>query len=227
MIQADNLWYSYTEAEPFILRGITVAVPHGEYVSVVGDNGSGKSTLMRLMLGLLKPTRGKIICEAERIGYVPQRKDSASAVFPITLGEMLRSYARLRGINGKKTAAEAERVLDIVGLRIKEQSLVGELSGGQSQKLYIARALIASPDLLVLDEPSTGVDRASGEEIYDLLKLLNGEGVTIISVEHNLTAALRNSTYIYHIAYGHVHICTPEQYVKEYLDNNYEKNTET
>jgi len=223
MIQANNLWYSYTDSEPYILRGVTLAIPRGEYVSVVGDNGSGKSTLMKLTLGLLKPSRGSINCEAAAIGYVPQRRDAGMSAFPLTLGEMLRSYTRLRGISGKKVSEEADRVLETVGLSHKRHGLVGELSGGQAQKLFIARAIIGSPDLLVLDEPSTGIDRASAEEIYALLKNLNATGVTIVSVEHNLTAALGNSTHIYHISHGHGHKCTPEHYAEEYMSSDFTK----
>ena len=93
------------------------------------------------------------------------------------------------------------------------------LSGGQSQKILIARALIGNPELLILDEPSTGVDINSQKEIYGFLKKINKEnGITIISVEHNLDAAISNSTLIYHLAGGYGHLCTPQKYVNEYIN---------
>ena len=187
----------------------------GEYVSVVGDNGSGKSTLMRLVLGLLKPTRGTVSTSAKRIGYVPQRSDYAQRDFPITVGELLRSYARIIGASPK---VETREVLALTGLQAHERSLVGGLSGGESQRVRVARALMGKPELLVFDEPSTGIDRTSQEEIYGLLRKINRErGITIVSVEHNLSAAMASSTLIYHLHGGHGHICTPEQYAEEFL----------
>ncbi|MDR0917146.1 MAG: metal ABC transporter ATP-binding protein [Oscillospiraceae bacterium] len=223
MITAHDLWFSYDGGEPYVLRGVELHIPRGEYVSVVGDNGSGKSTLMRLALGLLKPARGTIECAADVTGYVPQRRAEQNAAFPLTVAEMLRSYARLRHIDKSRRSAdtEASRVLELVGLSDKRGALVGELSGGQSQKMLIARALIGSPELLVFDEPSTGIDRASAEEIYALMRRLNrDDGVTIVSVEHNLAAAMANSTHIYHLSGGHGHICTPEQYAREFLGDS-------
>jgi zinc transport system ATP-binding protein len=97
-------------------------------------------------------------------------------------------------------------------------ALMGTLSGGQSQKILIARALMGNPDLLILDEPSTGVDVGSQKEIYGFLKRINKEkGITIVSVEHNLDAAISNSTLIYHLTGGRGHLCTPRQYADEFL----------
>ncbi len=97
---------------------------------------------------------------------------------------------------------------------------MGNLSGGQSQKILIARALMGNPDLLILDEPSTGVDIKSQKEIYGFLKKINQEnGITIVSVEHNLDAAISNSTLIYHMTEGNGHLCTPRQYADEFLKN--------
>jgi probable metal transport system ATP-binding protein TP_0035 len=98
--------------------------------------------------------------------------------------------------------------------------LISKLSGGQAQRVSIARALIGNPDLIILDEPSTGIDRKSQEGIYALLRTLNQEHhITIISVEHNLEMALANSTNIYHIANGQGHLCSPEQYACEIMHN--------
>ena len=100
-----------------------------------------------------------------------------------------------------------------------ENALIGTLSGGQLQKILIARALLGDPDLLVLDEPSTGIDLKSQREIYALIKKLNREdGITVVSVEHNLEAAVKNSTSIYHISNGHAHVCSPETYAEEFLN---------
>lgn len=215
MIKMDSLCFSYTGQVPYLLNDISLEIRDGEYVSVVGENGSGKSTLMRLILGFLKPTLGRIEVRARRIGYVPQRSDSLSSGFPITVREVLDSYRRLLKIRDKSAVPEALRRVKMSGFA---DNLIGNLSGGQSQKILIARALMGTPDLLVLDEPSTGVDLTSQTEIYGLLHRLNREqGITILSVEHNLNAAVANSTLIYHLSQGRGHVCSPEKYAAEYL----------
>jgi zinc transport system ATP-binding protein len=215
MIQAENLSFSYTGAPPYVLDGIDLTIHRGEYISVVGENGSGKSTLMRLILKFLKPTGGSIVTQAKRIGYVPQRSDNASGGFPITVNEALNSYRRLLKLPNRSVITESLAQLGMTGFA---DALMGTLSGGQSQKILIARALMGNPELLILDEPSTGVDIGSQKDIYGFIKRLNREnGVTIVSVEHNLDAAITNSTQIYHLFEGRGHLCTPWQYADEFL----------
>lgn len=213
MIKADNLYFSYTGTAPYILKGLHLHLDNGEYVSVVGDNGSGKSTLIKLILKLLKPTSGSIETSATRIGYVPQKNDGSNSGFPITVCEMLDSYRHLLKIKGKDVISKS---LQQVGLTDYSGALMSTLSGGQSQKVLIARALMGNPDLIILDEPSTGVDTGSQKEIYGIIKKLNTDhGITIVSVEHNLVAAISNSTLIYHLDGSHGHICTPTQFSAE------------
>ena len=215
MIKAENLYFSYTGIEPYILNSINLEIYEGEYVSVVGENGSGKSTLMRLILEFLKPVSGTITSNFKRVGYVPQRNEFSNSNFPITVFEALNSYRKLLKIKNPDVIAAS---LELVGMTGFSQALIGTLSGGQSQKMLIARALLGKPDLLVLDEPSTGVDINSQKDIYSFLRKGNREnGITVISVEHNLDAAISNSTLIYHLLNGHGHLCSPEQYAEEYL----------
>jgi zinc transport system ATP-binding protein len=215
MISAKGLYFSYTGAAPYILNGIDFDILAGEYISVVGDNGSGKTTLMRLILKMIRACSGSIESRAKMTGYVPQRNNGAESGFPITVHEMLNSYRKLLKVKDKNVVSEN---LKLVGMDGFESALTKNLSGGQSQKTLIARALMGAPDLLVLDEPSTGIDAASRQDIYRILRDINrNKGITIISVEHNLQAAVSNSTRIYHLAGGHGHICTPAQYTAEYM----------
>jgi zinc transport system ATP-binding protein len=131
---------------------------------------------------------------------------------------MLNSYRKLLKIKDKNAISES---LDRVRMSEYKDALVGTLSGGQCQKIFIARALIGNPQLLILDEPSTGVDANSQKEIYGFIKKVNAEnGITIVSVEHNLDAAMKNSTLIYHLSAGHGHLCTPQKYISEFINSN-------
>ncbi len=217
MIEIKELFFSYTGSPPYLLNGINLNIKDGDYISIVGENGCGKSTLMKLILKLLKPTKGKIVTRAKRIGYVPQKNDFSNSNFPITVYEMLNSYRKLIKIKNKRVISESLRW---VGMESFQASLMGNLSGGQSQKIFIARALMGNPDLLILDEPSTGVDIGGQREIYRFLSGINQKkGITVVSVEHNLDAAISNSTLIYHLVRGKGHLCTPEKYAAEFLNH--------
>lgn len=224
MIKAENLFFSYTGSPPYVLDSIDLEIRAGEYVSVVGKNGSGKSTLLRLILKFIKPTSGGIVTQTKKIGYVPQKNDFSNSSFPITVWEALNSYRKLLKLKNKEIIMES---LEQVGMSSFAGSLMGTLSGGQSQKILIARALMGKSDLLILDEPSTGVDIGSQKEIYAFLRKMNKENsVTIVSVEHNLDAAIANSTLIYQLTGGQGHLCTPQQYADEFLKNR-EKSDDT
>lgn len=221
MIKADNLTFSYTSAPPYVLDGISFEIHDGEYISILGENGCGKSTLIRLMLKFLKPTDGSLVSSAKRTGYVPQKNDFTNTSFPITVYEALNSYRKLLKIKDNSVIDEN---LTLVGMSDFKHSLMGNLSGGQSQKIMIARALTGNPDLLILDEPSVGLDVGSQKDIYSFLRKINHEkGITIVSVEHNLDAAITNSTLIYHLACGQGHMCSPQHYADEFI-NRKERN---
>jgi len=218
VIETDALTFRYAQGEPNVLENISMHIQTGAYVSVVGENGSGKSTLIRLFLGLLKPTSGAIVSNARRTGYVPQKKEFLNSQFPLTVAEMLDSYRALLGLKDKRVVKESLAHVQMEDFR---NALVGTLSGGQAQKVFIARALIGSPDLIILDEPSTGVDMKSQKEMYSVIRKLNREkGITIVSVEHNLDAAVMNSTLIFHLSDGHGHMCNPDKYVSEFVRND-------
>lgn len=213
MLQIDHLYFSYTGKPPWLLEDISLHVPRGAYISIVGNNGSGKSTLLKLILGFLHPVKGTILSHARRIGYVPQMP-SRDHAFPITVAEVIHSYGKLLHLK----SFSVKETLAVTGMEDAANELMGNLSGGQHQKVLIARALMGQPDLLILDEPSTGVDLASQREIYGELSRLNREKqLTVLAVEHNMEEAGRVSTGLYHIDEGRGHLCSVSHYIEEYI----------
>lgn len=191
VIEFENVAFSYAGRAPWLLENLSFAVNDGDYVSLLGENGCGKSTTLKMILGFLKPTAGRITVASPVSGYVPQADAAAMSAFPITPLEILRNYAKVCGADKD----EAEKMLAAVNLTPYADRLIGTLSGGQRQRVLIARALIGQKHLLILDEPSTGLDAAAAKDVYGLLGHLNREhGVTILSVEHNLTAVRRWAT---------------------------------
>lgn len=194
MIQIRDLIFSYTGNTPYILDSVNLNIIEGSYVSILGENGSAKTTLVKLILNLLKPLSGIITLGTDKIGYVPQRVENFNSQFPITVSEMLKCHMKVLKLKNSRSILNS---LDAVGMENFKNTLIGDMSGGQQQKIFIARALMGNPKLLILDEPSTGIDIQSQQEIYSIIKHLNLHlGITVLAVEHNLKAALDNSTHI-------------------------------
>lgn len=212
MINIKDLTFSYTNTQPYLLDNINLHIEAGSYVSILGENGSAKSTLIKLILKLLKPQSGSIALNTDIVGYVPQRMESYNSQFPITVYEMLQCHLKTLKLKDKSLITDC---LEKVNMLQYKNFLIGNLSGGQQQKIFISRAIMSTPDLIVLDEPSTGVDIPSQEDIYNLLKEMNRKHhVTIVSVEHNLNAALENSTHIYKLERGKGTLFTVEEWRK-------------
>ena len=212
MINIKNLCFSYIKGNDLI-KNINLDIPNGAYVSILGENGSCKSTLIKLILGLLKADSGIINVNSSKISYVPQRVDNFNSDFPLTVKELLLSHIKALKIKNKEVI---NTVLNEVNMSEFKDNLIGNLSGGQQQRIFIARALIGDPDLIILDEPSTGVDEKSQNEIYPLLKNLNtNSGKTIISVEHNSKIALTYSTHILKVENGTFTLYTTSEFIKQ------------
>ena len=185
-------------------------VRRGDYICIVGENGSGKSTLLKSLLGLLRPLSGRIDrAESLRggaIGYLPQQT-RAQKDFPATVTEVVRSgFISGKGMRFFYTAQEKSTALMHMGklgiLELKDRCY-RELSGGQQQRVLLARALCAAGELLVLDEPVTGLDPAAAQDLYRTLDYLNKkEGIAIIMVTHDLHSALPYATSILHAGHG-------------------------
>lgn len=213
MIKISDLNFRYDKSSPLVLKNINLDIPKGIYLSVIGENGSCKTTLIKLILGLLSPVSGSIQLHTSKVSYVPQRVETFNSEFPITVYEILKTHAKALHLDVKSAVKDA---LDKVNMEDYKNNLIGNLSGGQQQRIFIARALMGNPDLIILDEPSTGVDVKNQKEIYSILSSYNKEhDTTIISIEHNLETALTYSTHILEIKDGSITLNT----VKDFKEN--------
>lgn len=187
--------------EVCVLKNVNLTIKQGDFVGIIGPNGGGKTTLLKVILGLLRPTTGKRLVAGNRVlGYVPQYSQFERD-FPIQVWDVV-----LMGRLGKQTLFKrydntdrkmAENALEMVDMISFKDCQVSKLSGGQQQRVMIARALAAQPKMLLLDEPTANVDSQHGYDLYELLKKLNDEGVTIVMVSHDMSAI---STYVKQIA---------------------------
>lgn len=203
LIDVDAVTFGYS-ARP-VIHDVSFTVDRGEYVGLVGPNGSGKSTLLRLILGLHRPDEGDVnllghparaFAERERVGYVAQDVTQNTKRMPITVKEVVlmgrfphAGFGRI----GRTDRQLARAALRTVGIDHLADRRVTTLSGGQRQRTYIARALAGEAELLVLDEPTVGVDAESVEAFFDLLGELNDDGMTILLVEHDIGAVLEHT----------------------------------
>jgi len=197
----DDVWFSYG-AVP-VLEAVSFAVAPGLFTALIGPNGAGKTTLLHLVLGLIRAHHGRALvfgrplAEREPIGYIPQRVRVPPG-FPVTVRELvlMGRYGRI-GLGRRPTRADrqaADRALDRVGLGALAKRPFGALSGGQQQQVLIARALAGEPRLLLLDEPTTGLDPAAREAFYNLCCELQREaGMTLIAASHDIDAVARHA----------------------------------
>lgn len=202
MIKAEGLTIGY--GKDAIARGINFTVHKGDYLCITGENGSGKTTLMKTILRLTPALGGYLfIMFKDAPGYLPQRADIRPG-FPASVEEVICS-GLTDGKPAFHNAADKERVLNAAektGISDLLKKRFGELSGGQQQKVLLARALCPDPPLLVLDEPVTGLDPESAENMYSLIDSLNKDSVTVIMISHDTASVERYAAHILHMSGG-------------------------
>jgi zinc transport system ATP-binding protein len=206
IVSIKGLWIC--RAEHAVLEDINLELVSGDFLGLIGPNGGGKSTLLKAILGLIKPDRGSIAlfglppaAARSRVGYMPQ-KTVFDRSFPVNVLDvvLMGRYSR-RGLMHRYGSADRQaalKALGAVGMQDRAMREIGALSGGEQQRVFVARSLVSDPELLLLDEPTAGVDSAQQTEFYDLLCHLNRDlQIAIMLVSHDVTAI---SKYVNKIA---------------------------
>jgi zinc transport system ATP-binding protein len=205
MIELKDVSFSFKK-EP-VLQNINLMIADGAFIGVIGPNGAGKTTLIRLILGILKPTSGKIARTDKKISYVSQTTSLNDSSFPSSVEEVVAlglasNKPFIFDFNSKKK--RTEEVLKDVGIYDLRKKLVSELSGGQLQKVKIAKALVSSPSLVVLDEPDAGMDEKSHDKLIETINMLHEKKkITVIFISHHMDD-LTNADHIFLVENGKV-----------------------
>ncbi len=236
ILEVTDVSFGYTDE--LILKDINLAIHEGDYVGVIGPNGGGKTTLLKIMLGLLHPRAGTIklfgqdirrFREWSKVGYVPQKAINFDVKFPATVEEVVAMgrYGK-RGLLRWLTKTDwlkISQTLEQVGMAGFRKRLIGDLSSGQQQRVFIARALAGEPSIIFLDEPTVGVDVASQEQFYVLLQKLNQQlGITLVLVSHDIDVVAHEATELACINQTLVYHGSPKEFIKgDYLEKLYSK----
>lgn len=206
MIRAVNLAKSYRSRR--VVDGVDLEVGAGEVVGLLGSNGAGKTTTFTMIVGLVRPTAGKIFLDDQSIGHLPLYRrarlgisylaQEASAFRTLTVEENLRLVLQERRINGKSQSQRLNELLEEFGLHERRASQAISLSGGERRRLEIARALAYHPRFLLLDEPFTGIDPIQVAEIQEIVRRLRNRGLGVLITDHNVreTLAITDRAYI-------------------------------
>lgn len=208
VVELQNVGVQYPSGVT-ALEGITLEVFEKDLIGLIGPNGSGKSTLLKVILGLIKPNVGTVKLFGEpiseknlkKVGFVPQRTQVEDANFPSTVYETVL-LGRIPKVGlfrrfGRKDYERVEELLNLIGIHDLRDRKTGQLSGGQSQRVFLAKALVGDPKLLILDEPTSGVDVDSKREFYNIIGKLDRElGTTIILASHEIGIVTKLATRI-------------------------------
>ncbi len=203
MIKFENVSFSYPDTP--VLENVDFCLEDGQFVGILGPNGGGKSTFLRLALGLLKPVSGKVTVKERRISYIAQTTSLSDSAFPATVEEVIALGLTDNRITfrHRERKEKVRKMLEDMDLYPYRKRLVNELSGGQLQRVKIAKALISEPSLVVLDEPDAGMDEKAHENLIHVMENLHGRKVSILFVSHH-PHDLEDADVIYFIEQGKI-----------------------
>ncbi len=200
-----------------VLHNVSFDVHQGDFIAITGPNGGGKTTLLRILLGLLRPTRGTVTRNRDvRIGYLPQ-KNMIDSRFPISVREVISSGLLALDMDNAERRRLYDETIRRVGLEAHAEQPIGQLSGGQLQRALLGRAIISHPRLLVMDEPLSYIDKHFEAQLYDLIREL-ARDTTIVLVSHEMTtiAGMANRHFIIDV---NLHEClAPHHYIHSDCD---------
>jgi energy-coupling factor transporter ATP-binding protein EcfA2 len=212
-VAADDLWYRYP-GRPHALAGVSLAIPEGQFVALVGQNGSGKTTLAKHFNGLLRPEKGRVsvhgtdIAEratadlASTIGYCYQNPDHQ--IFASTVFEEIEFGPRNLGVAEEEVVRRTGRLLDLVRLRSESDRYPFSLGRGQRQKLAVASVLAMEPRIVIVDEPTTGLDWQGGEAMMEVMAELHRDGRTIVIITHDMNIVAEYAERVVVMAGGRI-----------------------
>ncbi len=218
-LKCEHVTFAYENQ--VVVSDLSFTVEEGDYLCIIGENGTGKSTLLKGLLGLKKPASGTIMLgegiRQNQIGYVPQQtlaqKDFPASVWEVVLSGCLNRRGFLPGFGAAEKQLAAEK-LSLLGIADLKNKSFRDLSGGQKQRVLLARSLCAAQKLILLDEPTTGLDPVATEEFYHLLLTLNQKHqITVIMVSHAIQEALAHADHILHLSHDSYYFGTTENYL--------------
>jgi len=209
LIQVEQGYFSYPKQKT-LLKNINFSIHAGEFTAIIGANGAGKTTFLKLLLEQLSFQKGKVTRNYQQISYVSQAQDKTQDSFPATVLEVvllnLRQEIGYFHFVKEKHREQARKALKMVGMENYERHLMKELSGGQRQRVMIAKAIVQEPELLILDEPTTGLDKKAVEDLFDTLTSLQHEkGMSILMISHDLFRVRTWCEHIYLLEEGELY----------------------
>lgn len=226
IIELRNVNFSY--GNELAVKGVNLGVHKGDYLGIIGPNGGGKSTILKLMLGLLTPTDGQVLFygadiknfhDWSKVGYISQHVTHIDPNFPMTVEEVV-SMGRFPKIGlfrflGKNDREKVRLALEQVEMWDYRNHLIGDLSGGQQQRVFIARVLASDPEIIILDEPTVGIDVKTQKQFYALLRKLNLDlNLTLIMASHELDIVAHEATEIAYINRTLIYYGVPKEFIK-------------
>lgn len=202
-----------------LFSGLNFKISSGDYLAIVGENGSGKTTLMNTILGLRKNYEGEIIFKSgltkKDMGYLPQvtilKNDFPASCEEIVMSGLISKMEHF--FYTKEDREECDKIMDKLDITFLKNKSYAEISGGQRQRVLLARALLATKDILFLDEPVTGLDPYVTQDLYHIIKKLNDEGIAIVMISHDIKEVFKYATHILHIG-KNIFYGTKEEYMK-------------